>query len=242
MPLSYALGSFIEMLRKRPHLVKETLNDERLFRELKNELNDHPHLDKGGQVKRDLDEILGKLDHTGPEIKDSKNKPKPSSFWKTLPGILTSLATLIGAVTGLYLAFKPPSSSERPTTPTSRMGAVLEFERMDLFPLDSGALAQVFIDVNGTEFRYPSIGGIEWSEIGPGMSSQQFLLPSAKEYQIRFRAILRVRDMDKEILSQETKFVTNLPFTGTYALHEREGSTRAAAVRAIVSFSLRAQP
>jgi hypothetical protein len=30
------------------------------------------------------------------------------SWWTTLPGVLTALATLIGAITGLYLAIKPP--------------------------------------------------------------------------------------------------------------------------------------
>jgi hypothetical protein len=110
-----------------------------------------------------------------------------------------------------------------------------------LFPPDSGALAQVFIDVNGTEFRYPSIGGIEWAGIGPGMSSQQFRLPTAKEYQIRFRVILRVSGMDKELLSQETKFVRSFPYSDTYDLHERAGSTRAAAVRATVAFSVRGE-
>ncbi len=53
------------------------------------------------------------------------------SFWTTLPGILTGIATLITAVGGVYVLFNPPVSNggnggETPT-PTPRVAGPIEY-------------------------------------------------------------------------------------------------------------------
>jgi hypothetical protein len=37
------------------------------------------------------------------------NVPQTKSWWSTLPGLLTALAAMITAITGLYLAIQPKS-------------------------------------------------------------------------------------------------------------------------------------
>jgi len=51
-------------------------------------------------------------------MSDTKPANGPS-WWQTLPGILTGLAAIITAVTGLILAFNRTGSRSEPATPTS---------------------------------------------------------------------------------------------------------------------------
>ena len=49
---------------------------------------------------------------------NSGDAEKSTSFWKTFPGILTAVSTLIGAVTGLILAFNQIGFFKGDSTPT----------------------------------------------------------------------------------------------------------------------------
>src|SRR5688500_16138051 len=48
----------------------------------------------------------------------------------------------------------------------------LVIDGIEFFAAKDRAQVRVVANVNGTEFTYPSKGGIEWLEVGPAMSAQ----------------------------------------------------------------------
>lgn len=69
--------------------------------------------------------------------------------------------------------------------------------------------------VNGKLFTYPSLGAVDWLDVGPTMSSQSFQVPLSDQYEIRFE--MEVKGGSRHV-SQETVQVTAIPYTGDYRL------------------------
>jgi hypothetical protein len=117
----------------------------------------------------------------------------------------------------------------------------LKIQRVRLFPPDANAEIQVFAFVNGTQYRYPSVAGIEWLKVGPSMSPGSFEIPSSNTYEVRFEAA--VRDLPPErLVSQEILEISHLPYSKEYALYKTMMTTRDASVSAIVQFSIENSP
>ena len=111
---------------------------------------------------------------------------------------------------------------------------VLDIGPVTLFGVHASSAARVRATVNGTEFQYPSMRGIEWLEVGPQMSHQQFRLPDAPSFEVRFGMEL---DSGEELMSLHTDFVDDLPYSGSYVLHEVESGKRSLGVSAEVSYA-----
>jgi hypothetical protein len=108
--------------------------------------------------------------------------------------------------------------------------------------LPDAASVRVTAIVNGKAFLYPSLGGVDWLDVGPTMSSQSFQVPKAAQYEIRFE--MEVKGGPRHV-SQETIQVATVPFTGDYRLFptkvDSTGVSRAFRPGAAIRFSLDAQ-
>ena len=144
------------------------------------------------------------------------------------------------ACIALTLTLAPRGALEAQTS-TKGSGRVLRIAGVELYPNSDLAEVQVSAFVNGTEFRYPSVAGVEWLKVAPSMSGQTFRLPKADEYEIRFE--MRKREGAKSrvarLVSQETVTLRDSPFAGTYRLHGLDPTsiTRSGEVSAEVNFS-----
>ena len=164
---------------------------------------------------------------------------------------LASAGFLVGILT-LVLAPRsaPPSaiadqggSRGQGTDTSSSQGQLywLTVDGIELFPANPQAEVQVQIDVNGTVFQYPSVGGVEWMNVGPAMSPQRFRLPPiGAGYDVRLEMTVREGSLVTRLASQSVESVSVLPFKSTYQLHQVSGMTRAAGVAATVTYSVAA--
>lgn len=121
----------------------------------------------------------------------------------------------------------------------------LIIERVQLFGdlNNSNSLVKVIAEVNGTDYTYPSLEGVEWMKVGPTMSSQQFRLPKTSSgYEVRFAAQLKLDDEITDFVSQETHVVKNLPLSKTFNLYRKEGSARAQNIEATVQYRFANSP
>ena len=109
-----------------------------------------------------------------------------------------------------------------------------------MFPQNPDVAVRVTAFVNGTPFRYPSLSGIEWLQVGPAMSAQSFPLPKSDRYELRFEMAMKEPSSTtiREFVSQQTITVTKLPFSGDYNVFRKEGVTRSASVDASVRFAI----
>lgn len=127
-------------------------------------------------------------------------------------------------------------AEETPTT-----GSIwFSLEGVELYgPLEGGKV-RVTATVNGLEYTYPSLEGIEWAAVGPEMSTQQFRVPGARSgYRIRFSMLVRKDGEDVRMVSQETDTASGLPFSSEYELYEvGEEATRAPHVGAVIRYRL----
>lgn len=134
--------------------------------------------------------------------------------------------------------------------PTARRAAWLIIERVDAFGYPEGSEVRVIATVNGVEYVYPTLGGIEWLEIGPTMAAQSFRLPaSADAYTIRFAAEVRTPGDESaapsRLISVQEEVINvpaDLPFEGTYGLHLLNDMSRAARVSAEVVYRVTYDP
>ncbi|WP_339137519.1 MAG: hypothetical protein WGN25_05560 [Candidatus Electrothrix sp. GW3-4] len=127
-------------------------------------------------------------------------------------------------------------------------------EGLEFFAARPGAQVRVTANVNGTNFLYPSVGGIEWLEVGPSMSSQVYHLPPTRErYLVRFEAEVRIpaRAGKEEILGKLTSVKEDIiaaqgdiPFSGKYILHTFDPvhMARGAEARAMLLYRLTYDP
>jgi len=129
----------------------------------------------------------------------------------------------------------------------------LVIEGMEFFSAKPGAQVRVTANVNGTEFTYPSVGAVEWLEVGPGMSSQSFHLPPARDKIIvRFQADVRVPSDDQDWISGQLISVNEkiinvddpLPISDKYVLHTFDPvhNARGANAAATLSYKVTSDP
>lgn len=119
----------------------------------------------------------------------------------------------------------------------------MRIKPIQLFPDDPSAEVQLIVDVNGTKFRHPSVGGIEWMQVGPGMSEKVIELPTAPNYAIRFEMQFRNVQGNKGTLqtAQRIDHIIDLPASNKYELYQVQGVTRLASVSAEVRYEVYAQ-
>jgi len=158
-----------------------------------------------------------------------------------LGGLILTTATLV---------FAPRTVSDaRAQTNTAHTGAVLRILGVSLFPADPSAFIRVTAFVNGTPFRYPSVAGVEWLQVGPSMSPQGFPLPKAEKYELRFEMDIKSQHSGstRELVSQQVITIAKLPTAGEYNLHRKQqqpgvGVTRSASVNAAVRYAVEPAP
>lgn len=121
--------------------------------------------------------------------------------------------------------------------------AFMRIKPIKLFPDRPTAEVQLSVYVNGTEFRHPSVAGVEWMKVGPAMSEKTIELPPAPRYDVRFE--MRMRDGPKGKTTfraaQKITYISTLPFSEEYSLYEIDSGSRAAAVSALVAYEVYAQ-
>ena len=143
------------------------------------------------------------------------------------------------------LIFAPRSSQGRNKEQFSGAN-ILRVKHVELFPPSDSAEVQVAVFVNGTEFRYPSLAGVEWLQVAPSMAGQSFKLPKAEQYEVRFE--MRKREKAggpaASLVSQETVTLKKAPYEGSYALHgfDPASKTRSGTVSAQIAFSFETLP
>ena len=140
------------------------------------------------------------------------------------------------------LVFAPRAVPESPSVKSSDTYQ-LRIDRVELFPHSDSAVVQVFAIVNGTKFRYPSVGSVEWLKVAPTMAGQTFRLPSADRYEIRFEMLKR-EDGDNggaQLLSVETISFAEGSTEGRYALHgfDPTSRTRSGEISAEIIYSIK---
>jgi hypothetical protein len=162
---------------------------------------------------------------------------------------LLVLACLSAAVATLILA--PRTATTQPQKPAATapesaskgQQAFLRVKPIKLFPDRPTAEVQLFIYVNGTEYRHPSVAGVEWMRVGPAMSEKIIELPPAPRYDVRFE--MRIREgptlKTQQQTSQQVTPIKALPYSEEYKLYQVENKSRAAAVSAVVSYEVYTQ-
>ena len=139
-------------------------------------------------------------------------------------------ATLLVALILARPADTPATSTQQGTNLNAANKELwMVIDGLQFYAARDGAQVRVVANVNGTEFIYPSRGGVEWLEVGPSMSAQVFPLPPARDrYVIRFEADVRVpaangRPEIKGKLTSVKEDIVNvtdgIPFSGRYILH-----------------------
>lgn len=158
------------------------------------------------------------------------------SVWVLLSAVLL-LALVLARLPGAPAASAdaPPPADRQP----SDEPLWLSIDGVGLFGELEGGKVKVTAKVNGLEYHYPSLEGIEWLEVGPTMSAQQFRLPRAREgYDIRFTMVVKKDDETVRMVSQSTDHFSTTPFRGRYRLHRvGEENTRMPSVGAEIEYS-----
>ena len=141
------------------------------------------------------------------------------------------------------LSFARSSIGEAAAQPVAvPLGYVLRIKGVRLFPGSEQDEIQCTAFVNGTEYRYPSVAGVDWLAVAPTMSGQTFVLPKAERYEIRFELQKRRRSNREDIarlLSQETLTLSK-PATGVYDVHgfDPTSGTRSGTVDGEIAYAL----
>jgi hypothetical protein len=156
-----------------------------------------------------------------------------------------------GLVVSLVLARSPNALGKEDKPPRD---VWMVIEGLEFFSTLPGAQVRVVANVNGTEFIYPSVGGVEWLEVGPSMSSQVFhLLPAQERYIVRFEAAIRVpaeagRPGITGRLTSVKEAIVNVdsgfPFVDKYILHTFDPvhMSRGASAQAVLNYRLTCDP
>lgn len=160
--------------------------------------------------------------------------------------VLTCVAVSVGTlVLAPRSAIPQPAKTAPPPSEAQKKErqAFMRIKPIKLFPDRPTAEVQLSVFVNGTEFRHPSVAGVEWMKVGPAMSEKIIELPPAPRYDVRFE--MRMRDAPKGKTTfraaQKITYITSLPFSEEYSLYEIDSGSRAAAVSALVSYEVYAQ-
>lgn len=169
-------------------------------------------------------EVHGEENKQGQERKPLTSSARfhPSRRW-LLVGVV---ATLCGVLVSWYVM-------TRSTTQTWFLINSIQVEgRL------ANAPVKVVIWVNGVEHRYPSLGGVEWMEVGLGMSPHRFKVASASGYEVRFEMRVKRERGELRLISQDTDVVVDVPYDGDYKLHQVKQGTRSRPTSALISYRL----
>jgi hypothetical protein len=90
--------------------------------------------------------------------------------------------------------------------------------------------------VNGVDYVYPTLPGVDWLEVGPDMAPQSYQLPIRDTYIVRFAAMLQ----DGMLLAsvEEHRVTGATDGTKAYALRQVNSRTRSAPITAEVRYSI----
>jgi len=113
-----------------------------------------------------------------------------------------------------------------------------------VLPLGESPRVKVTARVNGSEYVYPSLEGVEWMRVGPEMSAQRFRIPEAKSgYDVRFTMIVDDGNERVRMVSMNTNYIDQLPSSSGYSLYRVDDeATRGASVVAVVKYELTRDP
>jgi len=154
--------------------------------------------------------------------------------------ISVAIATLVLAPrTATTQPGKPAAPAVDPVKKDQQV--FVRIKPIKLFPERPNAEVQLSIFVNGTEYRHPSVGGVEWMKVGPSMSEKIIEVPTSSRYDIRFE--MRLRDgptlkTQQQLAAQQVTPVKALPYSEEYRLYQVENKSRAASVSAVVSYEV----
>lgn len=160
------------------------------------------------------------------------------SAWVLLSAALL-LALLLARGTMANTATDNDSSAAAPESVSKPLW--FSIDGVDLFGGLEGGKVKVVANINGLEYRYPSLEGVEWMEVSPTMSSQQFRLPRAEDgYSVRFTMTLKKNGEVVRLVSQRTDHFDTPPFNGRYSVYRvGEENTRSASVEAQIEYTAR---
>lgn len=192
-----------------------------------------------------MEKLIGAIGAAAPFL-----APYPS-FVKALVALWLVLTAALAAALLLAAPPKregPATVADAPERAGSK-GAWLVIEGLEFFAAAPGAQVRVTAHVNGVPFVYPSVGGVEWLEVGPGMSAQKFHLPPTREaYLIRFEAKARAPARSGEgwtegaltsVDEHRVRAPQDLPHEGVYVLHTLDPIHRARSASAEATISYR---
>jgi hypothetical protein len=140
--------------------------------------------------------------------------------------VLSGAALFVGLVVAAPKA-TPGSGAET---------AWLTLKGVTAFGRGSGVGVRVTATVNGIEYIYPSLPGVDWLEIGPEMAPQSFQIPIRDIYTIRFSA--RLRDGRDFVSVEEQRVKGNTDGIKTYDVHALDRGQRAAPVTAQIRYTI----
>lgn len=156
--------------------------------------------------------------------------------------LLAALAVIAAILIFARSPLVPP-----PTTPfTENSPLFLRISRIALFPEDQTAEVQLIASVNGTEYTFPSVANVKWMRVGPDMNQKIIPIPSADNYEIRFRLNYksgrRASNEEPHKITRRTRDkisqLTPIQVSSDYKLYPVDGGTASPAVIAVVSYRI----
>lgn len=143
--------------------------------------------------------------------------------------------------TGTPQSAKPTATTAEPAKKDQQV--FVRIKPIKLFPERPNAEVQLSVFVNGTEYRHPSVGGVEWMKVGPSMSEKIIEVPTASRYDVRFEMRLREGSTlkNQQHMAQQITPIKTLPYSEEYRLYPVENKSRAANVSAVVAYEVYAQ-
>jgi hypothetical protein len=152
--------------------------------------------------------------------------------------VTVCLCLAIAALT-LFLAPRTTNATI-PDTKKNADGHWLVVEGVEIYGAGLGwkKVVKVTADVNGVNYVYPTLPGVEWLEPGPDMSPQRFKLPEVRNgYDVRFSMMAhdavthdaggsnggpqRIKSSEGsgyDFASVDSVHVGSFPFSGQYTL------------------------
>lgn len=146
------------------------------------------------------------------------------------------IACFVATVSVLVLAPRTPDAASSTSDQGQPSPVVyLKIDRVELFTLPPETAVRITAFVNGSEFRHPNVGGIEWIRVGPAMGHKVFRVPRAPRYEVRFEMGFQEAPT---ALNQRVEFVDELPVEDFYNFYPTETAIRSSTPAAKLHFRL----
>jgi hypothetical protein len=175
----------------------------------------------------------------------------PVPTQKSLAAVHTSVAIIKSKLIGNYLKLAfGPDLTQRFASPAGNNSldnstpVFLKIKNVKLFASEPESEVQVHAFINDSDFRYPSVAGVSWLKVGPGMSPGIFELPNTDRYDVRFEILLKDSNGERKLASQLVIPISasSIPVTKDYSVHPVSGMTRGASIGATLSFEITRNP